>query len=300
MREHQTGASTQVLQLDGDLGRRGVVAGHAQLRGRQHVAVLVGHRLGVDQAPLLDDLAVLAGEPHPHRSVVRGHGDPARTPSAHPSRRGSLTGLGAARPIAASRKWSGSVHIRQTEFATRTRSRSRTRWTTAPTSTSAISPGSAHRPRRGLQPRRVHPSVRGRLLRALGVDDAVGVLRSAQAAHLGHANCGFMVLAPTGRIETLLELTSGLRSRTGRTGPGHGPVRPTRCPPQCSSTRGLMCFETAGRDSSNGSASSLTLAGLSASRARIARRVELASAAKVSLSRSSSTVIVMPVTFHIG
>src|ERR1700736_3829461 len=54
-----------------------------------------------------------------------------------------------------------------------------------------------------------------------------------------------------------------------------------------------MCFEIAGSVISNGSASSLTVASPSARRARIARRVELASAAKVSLSRSSSSIIVM-------
>src|SRR5437016_5012563 len=53
-----------------------------------------------------------------------------------------------------------------------------------------------------------------------------------------------------------------------------------------------MCFEMAGSVISNGSASSLTVAAPSARRARIARRVELASAAKVSLSRSSSIAVV--------
>ena len=52
-----------------------------------------------------------------------------------------------------------------------------------------------------------------------------------------------------------------------------------------------MCLEIAGSVISNGSASSLTVAAPSARRARIARRVELASAAKVSLSRSSSTIV---------
>src|SRR5207249_10645898 len=53
-----------------------------------------------------------------------------------------------------------------------------------------------------------------------------------------------------------------------------------------------MCFEIAGSVISNGSASSLTVASPSARRARIARRVELARAAKVSLGRSSSIAIV--------
>ncbi len=54
-----------------------------------------------------------------------------------------------------------------------------------------------------------------------------------------------------------------------------------------------MCFEIAGSVISKGSASSLTVAEPSARRARIARRVELASAANVSLSRSSSITMVM-------
>ncbi len=49
----------------------------------------------------------------------------------------------------------------------------------------------------------------------------------------------------------------------------------------------------AGSDMSKGSASSLTLASPSASRARIARRVALARAANVSLRRSSSIDIVI-------
>src|ERR1700686_1164176 len=49
-----------------------------------------------------------------------------------------------------------------------------------------------------------------------------------------------------------------------------------------------MCFETAGSVRSNGLASSLTVASPCARRARIARRVEFASTAKVSLRRSSS------------
>src|SRR5262245_27027880 len=54
-----------------------------------------------------------------------------------------------------------------------------------------------------------------------------------------------------------------------------------------------MCFEMAGSVRSNGSASSLTVASPRASRARIARRVELANTAKVSLSRSSSIASVI-------
>jgi hypothetical protein len=49
-----------------------------------------------------------------------------------------------------------------------------------------------------------------------------------------------------------------------------------------------MCFEIAGSVIANGSASSFTVAAPSASRANIARRVEFASAAKVSVSRRSS------------
>ena len=63
--------------------------------------------------------------------------------------------------------------------------------------------------------------------------------------------------------------------------------RPRTTNPACSST--LMCLEIAGSVNANGSASSLTLASPCARRARIARRVVFASAAKVSLSRSSST-----------
>src|ERR1700694_5151764 len=49
-----------------------------------------------------------------------------------------------------------------------------------------------------------------------------------------------------------------------------------------------MCFETAGSVRSNGLASSLTVASPCAKRARMARRVEFDSTAKVSLSRSSA------------
>ena len=62
--------------------------------------------------------------------------------------------------------------------------------------------------------------------------------------------------------------------------------RPRWIRPAPSST--LRCLETAGRVRLNGSASSLTVASPSASRTKIARRVVLASAAKVASSRSSS------------
>jgi hypothetical protein len=52
-----------------------------------------------------------------------------------------------------------------------------------------------------------------------------------------------------------------------------------------------MCLEIAGSVISNGSASSFTVAALVTRWARIARRVELAKAAKVSLSRSSMVVV---------
>jgi hypothetical protein len=55
----------------------------------------------------------------------------------------------------------------------------------------------------------------------------------------------------------------------------------------------LMCLEMAGKLILNGSASSLTVASPSAKRAKIARRVEFASAAKVWLSLSSSLLMIM-------
>jgi hypothetical protein len=55
----------------------------------------------------------------------------------------------------------------------------------------------------------------------------------------------------------------------------------------------LMCLEMAGKLKSNGSASSLTVASPSANRAKIARRVEFAKAAKVWLSLSSSLLLTM-------
>ena len=47
--------------------------GHAHVGGGQHVAVLVGHGLGVDESNVLDDLAVLAREPHLPRAARRLH-----------------------------------------------------------------------------------------------------------------------------------------------------------------------------------------------------------------------------------
>jgi len=70
---HHPRVATDVLELDTNLGRGGMPSGHAQIRGRQHVAVRVGHGLGVDQSLVLDDLAVLTGEPHLHRSVRGPH-----------------------------------------------------------------------------------------------------------------------------------------------------------------------------------------------------------------------------------
>ena len=70
------------------------------------------------------------------------------------------------------------------------------------------------------------------------------------------------------------------RSRQGR----HCASRPRAIRPARSST--FRCLETAGRLMSNGSASSVTDVSPSASRARIARRVGSARAAKVALRRS--------------
>ena len=52
-----------------DLGGGGVAVGHAHVGGRQHGAVFVGHGFGVDESLVVDDLSVLAGEPHLHRPV---------------------------------------------------------------------------------------------------------------------------------------------------------------------------------------------------------------------------------------
>ncbi len=68
--------------------------------------------------------------------------------------------------------------------------------------------------------------------------------------------------------------------------------RPRTTRPACSST--LMCLEIVGRDMSNGAASSLTVAAPPARRARIARRVVFARAAKVSLRRWSSVSVCVP------
>ena len=57
-----------------------------------------------------------------------------------------------------------------------------------------------------------------------------------------------------------------------------------------------MCLEIAGRVRSNGAARSFTVASPWARRERIARRVELASAANVSSSRASSSVAVTDAT----
>ena len=72
---------------------------------------------------------------------------------------------------------------------------------------------------------------------------------------------------------------AGCSSATGPTGSGRS-ARPV------SST--FRCREIAGRLMENGSASSVTVASPSASRARIARRVGSASAAKIMLSRSTA------------
>ena len=231
------------------------------VRGRQHVAVRVGHRLGVDEALVRDDLAVLAGEPHPHRAAgrVQLHADQAGPPT-----RTSILATGTSRRRG------------------RTRPRSaRARSTAART---------VHRRREG----------------------ALDHHRVRRAVVLGHRRHPFSLWRRVGR---------GSRP-SGRSGPPTGRycsrpgrdllerrrvegARPVLGPPARmtnparSST--LMCFETAGSVSANGSANSLTLASPSASRARIARRVEFASAAKVSLSRSSSIGDRhRPVTFHIG
>jgi hypothetical protein len=56
----------------------------------------------------------------------------------------------------------------------------------------------------------------------------------------------------------------------------------------------LRCCEIAGRDTANGCASSLTVASPAASRASMARRVGSAKAAKVSVSRSCTSVDISP------
>src|SRR5690349_9244050 len=73
-------------------------------------------------------------------------------------------------------------------------------------------------------------------------------------------------------------------SRHGR----HCASRPRSIRPAVSST--FRCFETAGRLMSNGAASSLTEVSPEARRARMARRVGSASAAKVALRRSGVMV----------
>jgi hypothetical protein len=54
--------TAEIVELDEDFGGRGVSFGQAHRGGREKVAVLVGHRLGIDQALVLDDLAIYAGE----------------------------------------------------------------------------------------------------------------------------------------------------------------------------------------------------------------------------------------------
>ena len=92
---------------------RGMALGHAHVRGRQHVAVLVGHGLGVDESLVLDDLAVLAGEPHLHRAV-RASASPC-TPGGcrRRARPSSRRGWWRRRGRTSALKCSGSVHICQ-------------------------------------------------------------------------------------------------------------------------------------------------------------------------------------------
>ena len=82
-------------------------------RGRRHhVAVLVGHGLGVDEALVLDDLAVLACKPHllgPFGVSISMH-----TSRLPPMRTSILaTGTVALSGPYHSLKCSGSVHLRQ-------------------------------------------------------------------------------------------------------------------------------------------------------------------------------------------
>ena len=73
MGQHHLRTPAEILEFNGDLGRCRVPGGQAHVRGRQHVAVLVGQGLGVDEALVLDDLAVLAGEPHLRRAAGGVH-----------------------------------------------------------------------------------------------------------------------------------------------------------------------------------------------------------------------------------
>ena len=54
-------AVAKVFEFDAHLRCAGVTVARVE---RCDVAVLVGHRLGVDEALVLDDVEVLAGEPH--------------------------------------------------------------------------------------------------------------------------------------------------------------------------------------------------------------------------------------------
>jgi hypothetical protein len=69
MRHGHPGTTVELIELHENLGGRGVSCGQAEFRGRNNMAVLVGHRLGVDQALVLDDLAILTGEPPAPRSL---------------------------------------------------------------------------------------------------------------------------------------------------------------------------------------------------------------------------------------
>ena len=82
------GETVDLIELDGDLRRRRMPLRHADIGGRQHVPVLVGDRLRVDESPTFDDLAVLNREPHPRGAVRRLdlHADEtgAADPHVHP------------------------------------------------------------------------------------------------------------------------------------------------------------------------------------------------------------------------
>ena len=224
----------------------------------KHVPVLVGHRLGVHEALVLDDLAVLAGEPHLHRPV-RGlhlHADQSSATDAdvHPLPPGSWRRSGRTTPRSAPGR---STSAKRAAPERRACARSRPR----------------------PVPRSRHSSV-------LRTFVAIAAARGSRPS----GRSGPPRPAGTARPRSTPPRAARHRGRTAGTGPA---ARASTSPARSST---LMCFEIAGSVSSNGSASSFTVASPSARRARIARRVGFASAAKVSLSRSSS--IVLLTAFH--
>ena len=59
----------RVFEVGAHLGRSRMTGGHAQVGRLDDLAVLVADRFGVYEPFVLDDLAELAGEPHPHGAV---------------------------------------------------------------------------------------------------------------------------------------------------------------------------------------------------------------------------------------